>query len=1182
MSDYIVHFDFCLTADPHSPRLPDGELTFFPSITPTSLSQGQDDSSILSTSSKPYREMILHSSASLWDLKLYLLSRRLLLLSKMGRGIAMIRETMTWLGETTLLVAQQGIDLPPHCLAAFVFSACFDVLHHCITLFLSPSGTLTSTTDSSTDAVTAALSTPAHDLNRLPAPFHSITCDLLQLALAQLDKIGIGFEYLPPHRPFAHTPHQLKTRETTGIANAVLLNALPDEAAFLHLYLQLTDRILDSQARSGRNRSRKSLLAKLACLDMHRGRTQEAYQAFCELVDGHAQRWDDLEAFLLRRQLECHSRLDKPKNRQWVAAIVNLLRTSSPQDNPDDGDAHKWTSESDLFQKLHKASWDFEREVPVSGFTKLSVVAASSRRAHNLRDQDGVQLDVHVFSTLSEALQVDDVRFCLIGGGGAANDDYPAQREQQIWLTSGPVTISPNGRTDVQLRSFSSAPGKYILDVSQIRFGKIVFQNIAPKALSAGSSTGSSSAISTMAATTVITIPHDGHALTAKLDQPNRIALDQSRFGEVTIDTGRNHVTSATVKLSHLDTRPLMGFGAAEIIDVKRSPCSAANSATSLTPHLEPTSDGLSISLTSLPPHHSIKLRFPLDEAPPSDGSAMPLLIEVDYHSEGPSVKQRRSLRAVAELVIALPLGVNVQDFFRLQSLFCKFAISVGGGGALKVRRAVLRHADNEDEDGTDKPLSSVSTHPSSSVTVTCPPSSSVGKRVTVITPRQPASFVFQIQRQGKKSRDPLASSTTLRLFLTYRTLHEDARVIVERLALRRLQDKYDETALPLPIRPLLLKALASLTDQTLDVPVFALTGAVRLDVTASYWAQTCRDWDVPPKSTVAKAVVQFAKEVVEECASAGPDDAPSTSEEDLSAWRVLEIPVEVPQMDIVNQVHLKLLHGDDAGGQQPPALTVGTPVEVQITIDSTFAWGEEEEATAPLPAPASTATSESGHTLAPASSPTREADESTTDAGSLFQDAMSDVTATGGGGARANKANANTNANANANAKPLSSSSAPTHTHKTQRMSYEVQADFENWLVSGSKRGVWTLDSSSSSRGKSTHHQQQHSFKLTLVPLRAGSLTMPNVSVTPLQPAPVSLPVSFAHHHHHHQQGQHQQGHTTTSPLPTSETYVENVAQRVFVFPGAGGGHGEKATQGETFWVPESSSPTSASAAAV
>ena len=125
---------------------------------------------------------------------------------------------------------------------------------------------------------------------------------------------------------------------------------------------------------------------------------------------------------------------------------------------------------------------------------------------------------------------------------------------------------------------------------------------------------------------------------------------------------------------------------------------------------------------------------------------------------------------------------------------------------------------------------------------------------------------------------------------------------------------------------------------------------------------------------------------------------------------------------------------------------------------------------------------------------------------------------------------------------------------------------DAENWLVSGSKRGVWTLDSGSSG-AKPHQHQHQHTFTLTLVPLRAGSLTMPNVSITPLHPAPVSLPLSFAH------QGQ-QQTHThTASALPTSETYVENVAQRVVVFPGGGGEGGDQVVRGETFWVPDHAS---------
>ncbi|CAO1629452.1 unnamed protein product [Sympodiomycopsis kandeliae] len=1050
--------------------LRDGQLTFFPSITPTSLSQGQEkSSSILNTSSKPYREMILHSGASLWDLRVYLLARRLTLLSKMARGIAILRVVMAWLGDMTMMVA--GEDLPPYCLSSFIFSACFDVLNHCTSVFLSTSGTLAANVnmDKSLEAV---LSIRTQDLDRLPLGFHSISCDMIQLAFSHLEKIGMGFEYLPHHQSFTFEQEDddnaVKTRETTGIANATLLHALSEEVQFDKVYLDIARRLLDAQSRSGRHRSEKILLSKLACLNMHRGKTQEAHHAFSALLESHAEhnsRWTDMEAFLLRRQLECHARLDKPKNRAWVASMVSLLRCNNESSQLVDKAVPEWSFESELFSKLHAASWEFEREVPVSGFAKLSLVAAS-KRAHILGDQDGVSLQVYVFSSLRHPLKLDDVRFCLIGVGGGH------QRGQQYWLTSGPVTINP-GRTEIELRSYSSLPGKYILDVSQIRFGKIVFQTIAPKPIPGASQ---SSALAS-SASTVVQIPQDGHALRARIEQPKIIALDQNRCGEMIIESGRNKIESAVVRLQHPDSRPLMGFAAAEIASAGEN-----------VPSLESTSDGLSIRVQEIPPHYTLRLRFPLDEAPPSDGSAMPLVIEMDYYTAG----TKRTLRTTSDLVMALPLGVNVQDFFRLESLFCKFSISTGGGGALKIQDAVLKHADRSlsEERKSDKEYTSQ--FEGSNTIVRCPPKVKAG---TVITPRQPAAFVFHLQQQQQKKSTSDTSASALRLYLTYRTLHEDAMAKMERIARDRLED----TEIPAHIIPLLVRTLSKLVEDHLDVPVFALTGGIRLMSGAPlvrdtrFWRECCRSWDINLNSLIAK-VYDLSQDIISQARSLGPQT--DTQDESENTWRVLEIPVEVPSMEIVNCVSLNF--------PEESSLTIGEPVDVQVTIISTTRWS------ASLPNDNTTSTSTSASSLSPSTSshldtPSETASNADTDA---FQDAMSDVTATGG------------------RKRPTSTSY-----EKQVSMAYEIVTDFESWLVSGLKRGTFLLP---------LHHattEHKHVVKITLIPVQQGSITLPSISVWP------------------------------TRKEGSSETYGQNIATRVRVLP-AGRHEGER---GETFWIPDS-----------
>lgn len=867
--------------------------------------------------------------------------------------------------------------------------------------------------------------------------------------------------------------------------------------------------------------------------DRQRGKLEESHRMYTILLEEHAEhsgKWNSLERILLQRQLECHSKLGMPKSRQWVAAVVSLLRCMPPNSkrpgevhtSKDIGTSDPWNSEAPLFEMLRAASLSFEKEVPVSGFAKLSVVPAK-HRAINLDNQDGATLAVAVFSSLRCELAVEDVRLCLSGG---------KSHREQFWLTSGKTTIRP-GRNELMLRTFSYAPGRYVLDVSQIRFGRIVYQYVAPKNLAANGAISSSSSSSSVADPTIITVPQDGQAIDALLEQPRRIALDQPRCADLILKTGRNILEKAVIRLTHLsDGRPFMGFGAGDVLE--EDPDIG----------IESTEDGLGIELRNIKAEQVLTLRFPLDETPPNDGYAMPLVVDFEYlnppvKSDDPrQIQPKRSFRKRLDLHTALPLGVNVQDFFKHGSLLSKFSISTGSAGTLRLREASLRHADEEEravEDGYQ---------------IIVPG----GVRPTVITPRQPAAYVFKLKRarkqKGGQVKGPPATGN-LRLRLTYRTLHEDARMLVLRI-LRRVISASSSTPLPAGIQSLLEQAITSMIDDRIDIPVYALTGSIRLAQPAGVkvWYGLCESWGLPRSSATAKLVATFAQQTIKKAMLCGPEDVMGEEGDEgvETNWRVLEIPVEVPRMDIVNRVTLKL----DEGPSSAPHV-VGKPIGVSIFIKSTFDWGARpasedasravQDGAAPVSpsaslAPASLGVKGRGAPSAAASS----VGDYETDAGSVFQDAASDVTATGEG-------------------KLQTSSSTKGSDHKvTQRMCYEVQADFENWLVSGDKRSVWDLELPTTA----AQDKDDQRFKVTLIPLRSGSLTMPTVAVWPLPPGPEAISSSFAHRLPGQSDREAEGDREASLRLPSCETYVANVAQRVEVYPSMGRGGGE------TFWMPE------------
>lgn len=726
-------------------------------------------------------------------------------------------------------------------------------------------------------------------------------------------------------------------------------------------------------------------------------------------------RWGALEAHLLVKQLECHARLSKPRDRAWVSVVVALLRTrvahraSLPgntravHEHRLEGEA-RWADEQNLFEELRAAAATFEKEVPVSGYHGLSIRPLADWAAQAI-DEDGSTLQVSVVSSLDFPLPVDDVRLCLT-----------SRERDQLWFTSGRTTVMP-GRNEMVLSCPMPASGYYLVDVSQIRIARVIFQYAANRP----SLIGPTGRRNPAARPHVIKIPEDGEALDVHIDLPREIHLDRQRCAVLEISPGRNHVERAVVSIVQLDGRPVSGLREAELLPL--APGEAESTAS-----LEGSAEGEGVTLRGLPPHKTRCIRFPIKETSP-DGS-LRLMISIDYWTAQRRPHARRQLRRFADLVISLPLGVNVQDFLRVKNLFSKFSISAGGTHSLRLRPARLEGA----PESLDVSRAQEGSRPS-----------------VVVTPRQPASYVFRIQHRSGPSGKVAAKTqkpASLRLVLVYRTLQEEARRTIMSLLEHVLKSSaHADRPMSFGRRRCFERALTRVLDERLEMPAYALTGELRTGpFDQLMWTNTCRRWGLEDGSAETEQAVALAREVLALAGQCGPRDAEKggsdtqDQQEEGDGWRVLSIPVDVPHMSIVNAVTLDLARSATA------PLIVGRQVEATISILTTFAWaGDEHES---------------------------EAEQHQESAGTKqrSQESQSDQP-------------------------------------RKQRLAYDVQGDFENWLVSGSKRGAFVAtapeDKSASASAK---------FTVTLIPLRHGSLVLPTVSVRPLPPAPTETPPSAAH----------------------------------------------------------------------
>ncbi|KAL9935852.1 hypothetical protein V8E36_005429 [Tilletia maclaganii] len=829
--------------------------------------------------------------------------------------------------------------------------------------------------------------------------FHAARSEILEVARRQMDRMGILVGWLPACEPWLAGSAQLgpllggvrgslpTSASTAAHQSADDVSLVPEEVRSLFSsreifdlrYSSLTERVLaacmlasSSTSPSGsslsavpaavsggggqggitgRRRHVLFLRIVLTSLDLLRGRWKEAYTALGPLADSCAPTisgpvpiasqnlvriggsagsgWAGIEVLLRAQVLRAHTELSLPRDRAWVGAVIAWLRAKigarnqSPlpfqpfplpemsrpatpvaaaatpsQEEEDKADqlddvlldeqhpngaepARQILNidERSLFSALRLASAALDREVAISGFSPFEVLPAErvttreavARRegdeAASLETQalesDGHLLRVRFRSALETDVRVDDVRLCLTNGA-----------REQLWFTSGKILLHASTpaetHQEVQLFCPSYAPGTYAVDVAQVRIAKVIFQIPLLPQSGPSSSADSNTAfapgrlITSQAAKGIpssmaqikglrsgmpllVTVPEDAEALQASIQLPEVIRLGERRCGIIEIRPGRNMVRNADVHLLLLHeaagggSSAMAGLSEAVLLSDPNDEANTAELVPSSLSDSATATRGM-MQLTNLSPHSVVRLQFPLLEA--TQLGTLPLMLSIDYYSStgvdasGPTTTPllRRQYRRVQDLVVSLPLGVNAQDFFRRNSLLCKFSISSAGGSRLRVQDPQLQLVSIEGSAAASKRF-----------IVQAPSSSTAGSlldQAMTVSPKQPASFLFKILPASGELVGPLTEPTVLELSLRYQLIKN-------------------------------------------------ASGATR-----------------------------------------GGEDI----------WQTIIIPVEVPAMDLVNEVDFHFLSRQGSTLAFPLTLEAGQPVKARFVISTTRAWSHRQQ----------------------------------------------------------------------------------------------------------------------------------------------------------------------------------------------------------------------------------------------
>ncbi|GAA5902878.1 transport protein particle complex II subunit TRS130 [Sporobolomyces salmoneus] len=827
------------------------------------LETGDDASPLLSTSNKPYRRLIDAGTISVFDFRIYLFARQAEMLFHLGRTVEAAKRGAYFVSTFARTLRENQALLGQNFVESWTYSACLNIVETCET----------------------------HLVTDKPVTlFVAVKAELLELAKKQLDKIGMGAGHLPMVHPFSMSLNEISPSRPTSptssqpadrppVSRKDLLDAISDQAVFDRLYIDLSQKTIQAYQLSGRKRCAIKLHAALAGLEHHRSRPAAAQKLFSQLPAHYVDlRWTSLESHLLSQCTSLQSQLDMSKERllSTLALIrsgiefgakewsLRALREDEDHEDEENKDGHLATTlMKDIYDLSSTLTKDFAA-VAVPTFSIRLEPGTGSRAT----DEDGIVVTALVRNLLPAAVHVDEARLKFLTSDG-----------EQVWFTTGKTELCASGETPITLFCPTAATGRMTLELSQLRFSRIIFQyshrpisslNLAPDPR--------------LAPTTLETIQpsimlgQDFQAVHVEVESPETIHLDRERQVILCIDPGRNNLTRASLAFEMETDGMTLDCKRARIVGDART-CRLNSS----------PGDANQVTLEDLEPFRTVKIEMPLV------GEIQDPLIRFTTIVEYSTVKRptlRRTLRRSFTYSVGLPLAVNVQDYFRQDSLLSKFSITTDGMQGLKIKSADLEA-------------------PSEVQVKPCRGAKAAPVNVSAV---QTANFLFKLFCDK-----PNEVQGPLRLILRYSSIEDQLNARIKAAIQSHMDSKISPHA-----RWLLLTVLARI-NRSVDLRKYANDEDLSsLSFSSTYCQQEvirCTS-DTAQQELLVEAISRVYQTL---------SDGASTSEVDF--WRRLEIPLDLPSLSILNLVSVT------------PALTrveVGQPIATTVTIESFFNWRRE------------------------------------------------------------------------------------------------------------------------------------------------------------------------------------------------------------------------------------------------
>ncbi|KAG8828096.1 hypothetical protein FRC17_007623 [Serendipita sp. 399] len=838
---------------------------------------GDDSRSLLDILQKPYRELILNNTITLFDFRIYLFACQMILLAKQERLLDVITQSQYFIISFARSLRENERSFTTFFLESWIYSASLNIIEQCDEAY--------------------AQFTSLHKSSSFIVQYSAKRGELVQLSRNQLDKIGIHLGFLPNKPPFSLSWHTSEEKVTPRFANGETVNSkitreelvstLRNQNSFDSLYVSTTQRAIEYYVEGKRRKFALKLHGDLAALDHCRSQLQTAHQTFASLPAHYSSskhKWPPLEAFMLARALDSHTRLGIGKDNAWLDSAVAFLGLCSQADDHPNIIAEGAILPEEvvitptqrkeyivsLLEEVRTVANGSDREIHKTNHSSFSM-APTTGIARLAGDRDGSFLDITVTNLLPCDIKLDRLEIELSG------------EDEQPFTFVGSESLCASGENHITFFCSDTHAGTFHITSGSVWLSKIRFEWVynSAEGLSPQSphvSTPLSGQYPLRLPSTqqqLVRIPPDKDALNMRLALPRSIQWDSDPTVMLEVHTGRNVLQDVIIHI----TSPVgvkFKMEAAELLQDSLG----SSSSTSF------SADSNQISLRNLKTQQAISFSVP-HSAPPAGGvllaniSASYQVIDIVSATAQP----RRNYRALRKISTAVPLQVSVMDSFRGETLLSKFTVSA-------TTHLQVRILDTKLEGGTGLRISS--------------PLKTSRQAPVIVTPQRQAHFVYQLTSENARYDE---ERETLYLHVLYRTLREEIEARLEREISQVFKGRYESGE---KVKSKLIEQLAA---DASWVQLYMHTQELVLD---------------PPSLGKNDGELEEGMgEVIQRLKT------PLTDSDDAASERVqrLVIPVDLPFLHILCAVQIHLNADLDS-------IYAGQPVPIRVEIATSFHWG--------------------------------------------------------------------------------------------------------------------------------------------------------------------------------------------------------------------------------------------------